>query len=182
MSEFNVLDGIARLNAISIWDYYVRRAMPVGTEATVELIIEACRTIPKNDIDAIIQAVSVAGANVLGWYARMSAGKAVRLQSRETLLRATVALTLSRRASDWRDLQAPIALLNHSASKLGLKFEDIVVEATSTFGDAADACFHDFLTGPERRKRIADFGFHEGSSAEGFDYVPLLPEYDGPPS
>jgi hypothetical protein len=103
----------------------------------------------------------------------------VREDSRSDLRNGILALVIGERRRDFRDSLSPLALLNHSALKLG---EDprALFEAASRTAHKPRNLFDIFLRRSPDLNTIQTFGFGEGMGPHGFDYIPLLPEFGGP--
>jgi hypothetical protein len=63
---------------------------------------------------------------------------------------------------------------------LGEKPQALFSEASNMSAKPVMDLFVSFVLRPPDQRIIGKFGFSEGMGPEGFDYIPLLPEYGGP--
>ncbi|MEA2679615.1 MAG: hypothetical protein QOK03_1337 [Candidatus Binataceae bacterium] len=173
-------NAIRQLSEVRIFDYFKKRSMPEFVEPLVTRLVDSFSACPEPPRLRLLSAVTPELSSILGWYARKSAGRAVRDRSREDLLRGLVALAISGGKGDFRDAMAPLALLYNSALRLQ---EDptLLFDAASRISTPQVVqLFRSFVDRPAAQKSTSLFGFSEGTGPFGFDYVPLLPEYGGP--
>jgi hypothetical protein len=73
-----------------------------------------------------------------------------------------------------------LALLHNSALRLQEDPNALFGAISRISTQPVSNLLETFLSRPPELKTIHAFGFSEGTGPDGFDYVPLLPEYGGP--
>jgi len=130
--------------------------------------------ISKSDREALRSTASLKDAQVFNAYAQRVAVQAVRGHSPELLQPGLLALALAG-PLDYRENLMVLALLSHSAQKLGGSLDTIIESSAPVLpGEALDR-FRDFATWPEADKGIRAMGFAEQGSGGGFVYVRASP-------
>ena len=173
-------DILARLDTLQGYDYFKRRSMPDDFEPLVTELVTSFGAAPDDRRNELLARVSPEACFVLGWYARKLAGRAVREGSHPDLWNALVATAIRASKEDYRDVMSVMAILYNSAIRLDEDPRAPFTAAARTSTPAVVKLFEGFLNRPDDMKSISVFGFSEGVGPEGFDYLPLLPEYGGP--
>ncbi len=171
---------VSQLNKVRTFDYFKKRSMPDFVEPLVTELVTSFVSSDESDRQKLLSIVSLELSDLLGWYARKLAGRAVREGSREDLWNGLIAMAISISKGDFRDAMAPLSLLYNSAVRLKEDPQTLFMAASKTSTHSVVEVFEGFLQRPLEQKSIGVFGFSEGTGPEGFDYLPLLPEFGGP--
>jgi hypothetical protein len=101
--------------------------------------------------------------------------KAVQQRNEEPLIRGLEALAIENCVFDWRDSLATLALLHHSALKIGTDPEKLIKNvAILAMETAREKLFYPFLARTPEDRELTKFGVKEGKTASGeFTYVSL---------
>jgi hypothetical protein len=108
---------------------------------------------------------------VLFWFAHDMAVRAVRDNNASYIRDGLVAVVMEDARRDERDSLFPIALLHHSASKIGADANEIFEWAASIGSPRMELLLKEYATRPASLRDIAKFGFAEAQTPSGFDYV-----------
>jgi hypothetical protein len=108
---------------------------------------------------------------VLFWFAHDMAVRAVRENNASYIRDGLVAVVIENARRDAKDTLFPIALLHHSASKIGADANEIFEWAASIASPRMELLLKDYATRPASLRDIAKFGFTEAQTPSGFDYV-----------
>lgn len=107
----------------------------------------------------------------LFWFAHDMALRAVRENRAEYLRMGLLALVIEDARRDSRDTLFPLALLYHSASKLGTDVTQLFLWAASMATARMEHVLVEFLDRPAPLREISNFGFKEVQTGSGFDYA-----------
>jgi hypothetical protein len=171
---------IDQLNRVRIFDYFKKRSMPDYVEPLVTELVGSFASSPESLRRQLLAVISPEISSVLGWYARRLAGRAVRDRSRADMWNGLIAMAICASQGDFRDAMAPLALLHRSAVHLKEDPRALFETAARLSTQSAVELFGAFLNRTHAQQSIDVFGFSEGLGPDGFDYLPLLPEYGGP--
>lgn len=171
---------VSRLDAVSTFDYFKKKSMPGFVEPLVTELVTSFVSSDADDRNKLLSVVSPALSDLLGWYARKLAGRAVREGSQADLWNGLIAMAISTSRGDFRDAMAPLSLLYNSAIRLKEDPQALFMAASKTSTHSVVELFEGFLKRPTDQKSIGVCGFSEGVGPDGFDYLPLLPEFGGP--
>jgi hypothetical protein len=179
-SGFDFLGAVARLNEVSIYDYFKNRAMPEDVAPLIEKTLQGLRVSSRKAKGTLFDELRDGGAWAFAWFARVAAGRAVRESSSVVLLDGLISIGASATRLDPRDLEPTLALLVNSAERLEADVRADCAEASRIIDGRSDSFLSGFLGRPRRHRSIKLFGFSEGIAPHGFDYFPLPPDYGGP--
>jgi hypothetical protein len=177
---FDWSSAIRQLSDVTAYDYFKKRSMPEFVEPLAAELVVWFGSSSELQRQQMLSNVSPRLCPVLGWYARKLAGRAVRDHSQDDLWNGLIAAAISASQEDFRDLMAPLALLHNSALLLRQDPVSLFEAAAKTSTIGVATFFRSFLDRSPEKKSISVFGFSEGKGPQGFDYIPLLPEYGGP--
>lgn len=173
-------EALRRLSQVKVFDYFKNKSMPEFVEPLITELVSSYASYTEVQQRQLLSAISSELSGVFGWYARKLAGRAVRESSRTDLWNGLVALLISTYSGDLRDAMAPLALLHNSALRLQQDPKALFEEVSKISIQRISSLFETFLRRPPDLRTIQAFGFSEGAGPNGFDYLPLLPEYGGP--
>jgi hypothetical protein len=108
---------------------------------------------------------------VLFWFAHDMAVRAVRENNASYIRDGLVAVVIEDARRDERDTLFPIALLHHSASKIGADANELFEWAASIASPRMELLLKGYAARPASLRDIAKFGFTEAQTPSGFDYV-----------
>lgn len=171
---------VRQLESVKVYDYFKKRDMPAFVEPLVAQLINQFVSSSEQDRAGLLSSVSAEVASILGWYARKLAGRSVREMSQTDLQQGIIAIAIAAGRTDSRDMMAPLSLLYNSAVRLRTAAKPLFKMAAAKSSQTARDVFQAFLERSAKQKAIEAFGFSEGFGPQGFDYLPLLPEFGGP--
>jgi hypothetical protein len=117
--------------------------------------------------DAILGSVTRSESEDLYQYANYAATYAVRLNAPELLRRGVLALAIENSTLDYRDVIGRLSLLNHSAKKLGVRFDRVFHEVMPLAPARFASTLEGFIQRSCEDRAIGKFGFQE-------EYIPLF--------
>ena len=117
--------------------------------------------------DQLVKAVTKEHSFNLVLYADYAATYAVRLGDPELIRRGVLSLAIENNTFDYRDTITRLALLNHSASKLGIDPDKIFQEAMSVAPQKFARSLERFIERSPEDRALSKFGFRE-------EYTPLF--------
>jgi hypothetical protein len=171
---------IRTLDSVSAYQYFKARQMPDFIEPIVVEILQDYIANSDSWRSSLRSHLTQTAAQKFGWYARRTAGQAVRESSTHHLKEAALAIALDAEIEDYRDLVPTLALLCNSAVRLQHDPASLFASAFQLSSPRVARLLADFASLPSDRRDIRKFGFHEGVGPHGFDYIPLLAEFGGP--
>jgi hypothetical protein len=174
--NFSIIDDLVRARLFDSKN----RIMPSFVEPAVQQLVTAFGQASADDRSRFLASWHAEANPALAWFARKLAGRAVRARSEEDLVYGLTAIAILAEQSDPRDLVAGMALFYSSAERLGIEPSHLFRRVAQLGGKRAQDLFMGFLKRDSKQKEIEIFGFSAGLGPEGFDYIPLLPEYGGP--
>ena len=139
-------------------------------------IVEAFATSDSNGCLRIISRLSQYTSHALIGYAYKMATDAVRQTSPDLVVRGLLALAIEGGRQDLRDSIVPMALLHHSALKLGMDARK-TFETCASFSTSAplSQAMRSFPVRRPADRDLAAFCFREVVTSNGFTYEQILP-------
>jgi hypothetical protein len=171
---------LRQLEQVDIFRYFKNRGMPPGIETLISQLLAWLRIVSGTERISVLQAATPKSVMPLGWYARKAAGLSVRMNSVAILHDGVLALLLSTIGSSQCDSLPPLSLLYRSAVLLGVDARAVFAEQMQFCDNIGSDVVRTFLSRPDIATAFETFKFSEGEGPEGFDYLPLLPEFGGP--
>ena len=162
----------AELRLLKIGDFRTRGPhMPLELASTIKTVCHVFAGAGAEERSALISLVQPSFSFVFLWFAKEMAIQAVRQNSQQAIIDGVTALFIENCNFDCRDSMVPLALLYHSAEKLGLNTNLLFTNAAQTTNQTATQFLLGFLRRPPATRSIAAFGYAEGEDSSGFMYV-----------
>jgi hypothetical protein len=135
------------------------------------LFENSCHEIRQEIISSVVREISFLFLR----FSELMAITAVRRRDKQCIVQGLEALAIENCLADWRDSTIRLALLNHSALKIGADPEELIKSvATLALNTAHKNLFCSFLDRLPEDKQLAKMGVKEGATPDGeFTYVSL---------
>jgi hypothetical protein len=149
----------AELRLLKIGDFRTRGPhMPLELASTIKAVCHVFAGAGPEERSALISLVQPSFSFVFLWFAKAMAIQAVRQNSRQAIVEGVTARLVENCTFDGRDSTVPLALLCHSAEKLGLNTNLLFTNAAQTTNQTATQFLLGFLRRPLATRLIAAFG------------------------
>jgi len=159
------------INAIESLNQLNRRNFRYTAEVR-QAVEELCRDYVHAESDERSRLREALAADfVLFWFAHDMAVQAVRENSTDRIYEGLAAVVIEDARKDERDTLFPIAVLYHSARKIGADPNRLFSWAASIASARMEAVLKEFMTRPASKQDIAKFGLKEVQTEAGFDYA-----------
>lgn len=165
-------EAFAKLKLLKVFDFYKTRVLTQEQQGWVQFICDRyVRALP--DERASIHSMVTPEISFLFFmYARAMAVEAVREREEEKVFQGLIALAVENRAFDWRDSMIVLALLHHSAAKIGADASELFQRAAAISTPKTSDGFLRFSARTPENLDLAKFGYQEGTDSEGnFAYI-----------
>ena len=172
MGPRTIEETFAKLKLLRVFDFYKTRALTQEQQGGVQFICDHyLRALP--DERARIHSMVRPDISFLFFmYAKAMAVEAVRERRDEKVFKGLVALAVENRVFDWRDSTMVLALLHHSAIKIGADALQLFQRAAAISTPQTRESFLQFSARAPENLDLAKFGYQEGTDSEGnFAYV-----------
>jgi hypothetical protein len=159
-----------RIQGLKVGDFF-HRGLPPGALGGIDLLIDAFVSSDPAGREQIAQRVEKSFAFAFSGYAHHAAIESIRRNDPSLLKRGLLALAIENGKIDWRDSLPWIALLYHSACKMGVDFTRLVHEVREVASQPFAGVVLGFLNRDEEHRTIESVGFRESGDGPPFDYV-----------
>jgi len=167
-----IQETFARLKLLKIFDFHKTRVLTQEQQGWVEFICnQYLRALP-DERKKIHSIVTPELSFLFFIYAKTMAVEAVRERQEEKVFKGLVALAVENQVFDWRDSMMALALLHHSAAKIGADASGLFQLAAAISTPQTSEGFLQFSARAPENLDLAKFGYREGTDSEGnFAYV-----------
>jgi len=150
---------------------YLQRPLPCDLDARVEALIDAYVKNSASVKSEITTAIGPEQTFGLLAFAERMAILSVRQKSREPLMKALLALVVEGFRCDAREDILVLALINHSAIKVGADPKQLFGEAAGHASTEVAQYLREFAERRHEDKSIQAMGYSEEMTSDGFNYA-----------
>jgi hypothetical protein len=150
-----------------------RKGLPESAREDISSLCELFETASYEGREQIVSLVRRETGFLFLRFSTEMAVAAVRQGDMQFVIRGLQALAIENCNGDWRDSVCALAVLNHSAEKIGSDPEKLIKDvAALAMKNAQDKLFYRFLSRAPKDRELTKFGAQEGTTPEGeFTYV-----------
>lgn len=154
----------------------LKRPFSEQETASIESICDQFLMGPPRERETIRSFVTPDRSFIFLAFSKAMAVIAVRQVQVSLILKGLASLAIEDCTFDVRDSTIPLALLYHSAVKIGSDPQELLVDVAGIAGPRGASLFRSFADRTSENRDIGKFGFKEGTDAVGkFDYVSKRP-------
>ena len=165
-------ETFAKLKLLKVFDFYKTRVLTQEQQGWVQFICDHYLRASADERARIRSMVTPEISFLFFMYAKAMAVDAVREREEDKVFKGLIALVVENRVFDWRDSMIVLALLHHSASKIGADASQLFHRAATISTPQTSEGFLQFSARTPENLDLAKFGYQEGTDSEdNFAYV-----------